>query len=339
MKKALITGFTGQDGRFLAKFLLSKGYKVYGMVRRVSHPNLDFVEKMGLQDVKIVQGDLLDSPSLHRLIREIKPDEVYNLAAQSFVKLSFDEPELTAEITGMGVLRLLEAIRTEHPSAKFYQASSSEMFGDVENNKPQDEHTSLRPRSPYAAAKVFGHHIVKVYRESYGIFACSGMLLNHSSEYRGIEFFTRKVTDYVGRLANGLVDEPLVVGNLNSFRDESYAVDMVRGMWMMLQHETPDDYVLASGETHSMREFLELAFEKAGINISWEGNGLNEVGRDSTTNKILVVISEKFYRPAEVNFLLGDYSKALKILGWYPETTFSELVEIMVNHDIEKYSV
>lgn len=339
MKKALITGFTGQDGRFLAKFLLGKGYKVYGMVRRVSHPNLEFVKEMGLEDVKVVQGDLLDSPSLHKLIREIKPDEVYNLAAQSFVKLSFDEPILTAEVTGMGVLRLLEAIRTEHPTAKFYQASSSEMFGDVLDKNPLNELSPLRPRSPYAVAKEFGHHMVKVYRESYGIFACSGMLLNHSSEYRGIEFFTRKVTDYVGRLVNGLTNEPLIVGNLNSYRDESYAKDMVEGMWMMLQQEKPDDYVLASGKTHSMREFVELAFEHAGINIEWEGEGLNEVGKNFSTGEILIRISEKFYRPAEVNFLLGDYSKALKTLGWYPKTTFSELVDIMVEYDIEKYSV
>ena len=337
MRKALITGFTGQDGSYLAKLLLSKGYEVYGMVRRSSHEDWTFVNEMGLEDVQIVEGDLADSSSLNRLIMNIKPDEVYNLAAQSHVATSFNQPEFTVDITGMGVLRLLEAIRTHYPKARFYQASSSEMFGDVKNYNPQNETTELRPRSPYAAAKVLGHHIVKVYRESYGIYACSGILFNHESPRRGAKFVTRKITDYVARYNNGLVNEPLLLGNIYAQRDWGSAEDYVEAMWLMLQQDIPNDYVIGTGETHSVKDFIIAAFSSINVALEWEGQGVEERAINADTDEVVVQIDKEFYRPAEVNRLLSNASKAIKDLNWQPSTTFNDLVEWMVESDINKY--
>ncbi len=312
---ALITGITGQDGSYLAEFLLSKGYRVVGMVRRSSTTNFDRIHH--IQDaIEIVAGDLLDQSSLMDIMREYQPDEVYNLAAQSFVQASFSQPVLTGEFTALGVTRVLEAIRLIKPDARFYQASSSEMFGKVAE-VPQRETTPFHPRSPYGVAKVYGHWITVNYRESYNLFACSGILFNHESKRRGLEFVTRKVTHAAARISLGLQDK-VKLGNLDARRDWGYAGDYVRGMWLMLQQDQPDDYVLATGETHSVRELCEVAFARVGLD--WQQH---------------VEIDPRFYRPAEVDLLIGDAGKARQRLGWAPEVRFKQLIEMMVDADLE----
>ncbi len=314
-KKALITGITGQDGSYLSEFLLDKGYEVYGMVRRSSVERFDRIEHIK-DRLNLIQGDLTDQSSLDEAIKSIQPAEVYNLAAQSFVPTSWNQPTLTAEVTGIGTTRLLEAIRKIKPDAKFYQASSSEMFGKV-REVPQTELTPFHPRSPYGVAKVYGHFITVNYRESYNIFACSGILFNHESPRRGLEFVTRKITHGAARIKVGLAKE-LRLGNLDAKRDWGFAGDYVKAMWLMLQQSEPDDYVVATGQTHSVREFVELAFGCAGLD--W---------------KKYVVIDPKFLRPAEVELLVGDPAKAKKKLGWKPDVTFEELVKMMVEGDIK----
>jgi len=316
MKKALITGITGQDGSYLAEFLIGKGYKVFGLARRCSTPNYERISHI-LDKIEIVDGDLLDTGSLIRVLSETKPDEVYNLAAQSFVAVSFHEPVLTGEITGLGALRLLEAIRIVNPKIKFYQASSSEMFGKVRET-PQTELTPFHPRSPYGVAKVYAHYSTMNYRESYGMFACGGILFNHESPRRGLEFVTRKISDGVARIHLGLKDK-LTLGNMDARRDWGFAGDYVKAMWMMLQQDKPQDYVIATGETHSIKEFVEEAFKTVGIS-DWE----KYVKQD-----------ERYMRPAEVDLLIGDASKAKKELGWKPEVDFKSLVKMMVEADIK----
>lgn len=336
-KKALITGITGQDGSYLAKLLLEKGYEVYGGYRRSSNLNLWRLQELGIEkEIKLVLFDLLEFTNILRTIREIQPDEVYNLAAQSFVAASFDQPILTAEIDAIGVLRILEALRTLNPEAKFYQASTSEMFGKVQFI-PQNERTPFYPRSPYAVSKVMGHWITVNYREAYNMFACSGILFNHESPLRGLEFVTRKITYGIARIKYGLQDK-IVLGNLSSKRDWGYAPEYVRAMWLMLQQDKPDDYVIASGETHSVREFVEQAFKVINIDIEWHGEGINEKGIDKKTGKVRVEVSPKFFRPAEVNLLIGDYSKAKEKLGWEPKIKFPELIQIMVEADLKRIS-
>lgn len=336
-KKALITGIRGQDGAYLAKFLLEKGYEVWGADRRSGEGSSWRLKELGIDgDVKIVYMDLLEITNIKRTIEKIMPDEVYNLAAQSFVQASFDMPVLTADIDAMGVLRILEILRVVKPDARFYQASSSEMFGKVQQI-PQNEKTPFHPRSPYAVSKLFGHWITVNYRESYGIFACSGILFNHESPLRGIEFVTRKITYGAARIKYGLQDK-IVLGNLESKRDWGYAPEYVEGMWNMLQQDEPDDYVLATGETHTIKEFAERAFQSAGFDIEWEGEGINTKGIDKKSGKVLVEVSKEFYRPAEVDLLIGDASKARQKLGWYPKTKFNELVEIMVKADLDRVS-
>ena len=315
MPKALITGITGQDGSYLADFFLEQGYDVIGMVRRTSTINFDRIRHIQYR-VTIVQGDLLDQVSLINILQEHRPEEIYNLAAQSFVPTSFEQPVLTGEFTALGVTRMLDAIRTVDRSARFYQASSSEMFGKV-HEVPQRETTRLHPRSPYGVAKVYGHWITINYRESYDLFACSGILFNHESPRRGLEFVTHKITNAVARIKLGLADE-VRLGNLDSRRDWGYAPDYVRAMWLMLQQDQPDDYVVATGETHSVREFCQVAFDRVGLD--WEK---------------YVVVDPKFYRPAEVDLLVGDPSKAKRLLGWEPSVTFQDLVRLMVDADLE----
>jgi len=333
MKKVLITGVTGQDGAYLSKFLIEKGYEVYGAFRRVSNLHLDKLELLGVADkIKLVPFELLEFTNIYRTIEKIQPDEVYHLGAQSFVQLSFEEPIFTADVTAIGTCRILEAIRAINPEIKFYQASSSEMFGNVLTS-PQNEMTPFCPRSPYAISKLFGHWMTLNYRDSYGIFACSGILFNHESPLRGLEFVTRKITRSVARIKLGLQDH-VQLGNLDSKRDWGYAPEYTEAMWLMLQRDKPDDYVIATGENHSVREFVEEAFRQAGISLSWTGEGVEEQGLDVKTGKTLVSIDPQFYRPAEVHALMGDYSKAKNTLGWSPKTTFKELVGIMVDHDL-----
>jgi len=332
MKKSLVTGLTGQDGAYLAKFLLEKGYKVYGLHRRSSTANLWRLEHLEIENnVEILDGDLGDFSSIERALEESEPDEVYNLAAQSFVATSWKQPLYTADISGLGVLRVLEAIRNVNLKIKFYQASSSEMFGKVQEI-PQKETTPFYPRSPYGVSKVFGYWATVNYRESFNMFACNGILFNHESPLRGTEFVTRKITDGVAQIKKGLQDH-LELGNLDAKRDWGFAGDYVEAMWLMLQQDKPDDYVIATGETHTVREFVELAFEEVGVNIKWEGKDLDEKGIDSKTGKILVKLNPEFFRPAEVELLIGDPSKAKEKLGWKPKTNFVELVKMMVKSD------
>ena len=315
MKTALITGITGQDGSYLAEFLLGKGYRVIGMVRRTS--TLNFQRIKHIQDrIELVQGDLLDEVSLMTILREYNPDEVYNLAAQSFVQTSWLQPVFTGEVTALGVTRLLDAIRMVNPDIRFYQASSSEMFGKV-REVPQNEHTPFYPRSPYGVAKVYGHWITVNYRESYDLFACSGILFNHESPRRGLEFVTRKVTHGVALIKLGRADE-LRLGNLESQRDWGYAGDYVKAMWLMLQQEKPDDYVVGTGETHSVQELCKAAFDC--LDLDWQK---------------YVVQDPKFYRPAEVDLLVSDSSKARRVLGWEPKVSFEKLIHMMVDADLE----
>lgn len=338
MKKALITGITGQDGSYLAELLLEKGYEVHGIIRRSSNFNtqrIDHIYKDLHKDAKLILhfGDLSESSVIDKLVREINPDEVYNLAAMSHVKVSFEIPEYTADITGVGVLRLLEAIRNYAPQARFYQASSSEMFGKVVET-PQRETTPFYPRSPYGVAKVFGYWITVNYRESYSMHASNGILFNHESPRRGKTFVTRKITRGLARIKLGL-DDTLYLGNLDSKRDWGHAKDYVRGMWQMLQAEKSSDYVLATGETHSIREFVEIASKLLDFDLVWEGSGLREVGIDKKTNKTIVKIDEKYFRPAEVDLLLGDPAKAKKELKWQPEYSFQSLIDEMVRFDLK----
>ena len=333
MKRALITGITGQDGSYLAELLLEKGYEVYGLIRRKSV--VDYGNSEHLKEkVKFIYGDMTDIVSLINIVKDIQPDEVYNLAAQSFVGTSWEQPIATADIDGMGVLNILEAIRISKSDARFYQASTSEMYGKVQSI-PQSEETPFYPRSPYGVAKLYGHWITKNYRESYDMYACSGILFNHDSERRGKEFVTRKITDAVARNKYGVQDY-LELGNLDAKRDWGHSQDYVKAMWLMLQQENADDYVIASGETHMVREFVELAFKEAGIEVVWSGEGVNEIGIDKATGKTIVKINPKFYRPAEVELLLGDPSKAKKTLKWELEISFRELVKRMVNSDLNK---
>ena len=344
-KVALISGITGQDGSFLAELLLEKGYEVHGILRRSSSFNTGRIEHLYLDEwvrdmkqkrlVNLHYGDMTDSSSLIRIIEEVQPDEIYNLAAQSHVKVSFDVPEYTAETDAIGTLRLLEAVRILHKekTTRIYQASTSELFGKVQEI-PQNEKTPFYPRSPYACAKLYGFWIVKNYRESYGMYAVNGILFNHESERRGETFVTRKISLAAARIANGLQDK-LYLGNLNALRDWGYARDYVECMWLMLQQDSPEDYVIATGEYHTVREFTTLAFARAGINLEWSGEGLDEKGIDTATGKILVEVDPKYFRPAEVEQLLGDPTKAKEQFGWNPrQTSFERLVEIMVDHDM-----
>ena len=338
MKKALITGVTGQDGSYLAEFLLSKGYDVHGMIRRSS---VDFRERIahlgGHPNFHLHYGDLSDSMSILKVVGTISPDEIYNLAAQSHVQVSFDSPEYTANIDATGVLRLLEAIRIcgLAETCRFYQASTSELYGKVEE-VPQNENTPFHPYSPYAVAKLYGYWIIKEYREAYNMFCCSGILFNHESERRGETFVTRKITLAAARIAQGKQD-CLYLGNLDSLRDWGYAKDYVECMWLILQHDTPEDFVIATGVQHTVREFATLAFHHAGIELRWEGEGINEKGIDVATGKVVVAVSEDFYRPTDVVNLWGDPTKAKQELGWNPQTTtFEQLVELMVKHDMAK---
>lgn len=342
MKKALITGITGQDGAYLAELLLEKGYEVHGMKRRSSSFNTGRIDHL-YQDVhdknakfKLHYGDLTDSTNLIRLIQEIQPDEIYNLAAQSHVKVSFDCPEYTANADGLGTLRILEAIRILglETKTKFYQASTSELYGLVQET-PQKETTPFYPRSPYACAKLYAYWITVNYREGYGIYASNGILFNHESPRRGETFVTRKITRAAGRIAMGLQDR-LLLGNLSSLRDWGYAPDYVACMWMILQHDTPDDFVIATGEQHTVREFAQAAFEEVGIRLRWEGQGIDEKGIDVNTGRVIVAVSPEFFRPTDVVNLLGDPSKAKETLGWNPtQTSFQELVRKMARHDLE----
>ncbi len=340
MKKALITGITGQDGSYLAELLLEKGYEVHGMIRRASTFNTERIDHLyqdpHVNGVRLFlhYGDLSDGGNISRLISTIRPDEVYHLGAQSHVRVSFDVPEYTGDIDALGTVRILNAIKDSGARAKFYQASSSEMFGKV-LEVPQTEETPFYPRSPYACAKVYGYWITKNYRESYGMFASNGILFNHESPRRGETFVTRKVTRGLARIVSGL-DETLYLGNIDAKRDWGYAKDYVEGMWKMLQNDSPDDYVLATGETHTVREFIEISADLLGIDLVWEGSGENEMGKDAKTRKTIIRIDPKYFRPAEVDLLLGDPSKAKRVLGWEPKTKFRELVKLMTEADLEQ---
>lgn len=333
-KTALITGINGQDGAYLAALLLEKGYEVYGADRRRVDSFSWRLQELGINEkVKHVYMDLLEFNNMYNVIKKVQPNEIYNLAAQSFVAISFEQPLLTSDVDGMGVLRILEAIKAINPKIKYYQASTSEMFGKVQN-MPQNETTPFHPRSPYGVAKLYAHWMTKNYRESYGIFACSGILFNHESPFRGIEFVTKKITNQVAKIKLGLA-EKITLGNINAQRDWGYAKDYVKGMWKMLQHDSPDDYVLATGETNTIRRFVELAFDYIGIKIKWEGKGVDEKGYDATTGRLLVDISPEFYRPCEVDLLIGNATKAQEILQWQPTTKLEKLVGLMVDYDLE----
>ena len=346
IKVALISGITGQDGSFLAEFLIDKGYEVHGILRRSSSFNTGRIEHLYLDEwvrdmkksrlINLHWGDMTDSSSLIRIIQAVRPDEIYNLAAQSHVKVSFDVPEYTAEADAIGTLRMLEAVRILglEKKTKIYQASTSELFGLVQE-VPQKETTPFYPRSPYGVAKQYGFWITKNYRESYGMFAVNGILFNHESERRGENFVTRKITLAASRIAQGFQDK-LYLGNLDSLRDWGYAKDYVECMWLILQHETPEDFVIATGEYHTVREFCTLAFKEVGIELRWEGKGVEEKGIDVNTGRELVAVDPKYFRPAEVEQLLGDPTKAKTMLGWNPrKTSFPELVKIMVQHDMK----
>lgn len=343
MKKALITGITGQDGSYLAEFLLEKGYEVHGIIRRSSSFNTDRIDHL-YQDPHVNgirlflhYGDLSDGSNIARIIERVKPDEIYNLGAQSHVRVSFDTPEYTADVDGLGTLRILDAIKDSEIKTKYYQASSSELFGRVQEN-PQKETTPFYPRSPYGCAKLYAYWIVVNYRESYGIFACNGILFNHESPRRGGTFVTRKITRGLSRILAGK-DDCLYLGNLEAKRDWGYAKDYIEGMFLMLQQKKPNDFVLATGETHSVREFVEECCKFCKIDLRWKGKGKNEIGYDQKTKKTIIKIDTKYYRPTEVDVLLGDPTKAKKELKWTPKTKFSQLVKIMMEADLEKEGV
>lgn len=345
MKKALITGITGQDGSYLAEFLLEKGYEVHGLLRRASYFNTSRIEHLYFEEwikdtqqkrsIELHYGDMTDSSSLVRIIQFVKPDEIYNLAAQSHVKVSFEVPEYTAESDAVGTLRILEAVRIlgMEKTCRIYQASTSELYGKVQE-VPQRETTPFYPRSPYGVAKQYGFWITKNYRESYGMFAVNGILFNHESERRGETFVTRKITLAASRIAQGLQTK-LYMGNLDALRDWGYAKDYVECMWLMLQHPEPEDFVIATGEMHSVREFIELAFKEANIDIIWQGTGVDEKGINKATSEVIVEVDPKYFRPAEVEQLCGDPTKAKTILGWNPtQTSFHDLVKLMMKHDL-----
>ncbi len=340
MKKALITGITGQDGSYLAELLLAKGYEVHGIKRRSSTFNTERIDHIYRDPhqsgnrLHLHYGDLTDSSNLWRLLKEIGPDEIYHLGAQSHVRVSFDTPEYTGDVTGLSTARLLEAMRETCPEARFYQASTSEMFGAAEE-VPQKETTPFHPRSPYGCAKVYSYWIVRNYREGYGLFASNGILFNHESERRGETFVTRKITRALARIRAG-ADDALYLGNLDAKRDWGHARDFVEGMWLMLQHDEPDDFVLATGETHSVREFVAEAARNLGMDMIWEGEGLHERGVDSVSGRTVVRIDPRYFRPSEVDLLVGDATKAREKLGWEPKIRFNELVRLMVEHDAAK---
>lgn len=339
MKKALITGITGQDGSYLTDLLLEKGYEVHGIIRRSSSFNTSRIEHVyqdpHIQDRKLFlhYGDLSDGSSINRILNKVKPDEIYNLGAQSHVRVSFDMPEYTGDVDALGTLRLLDAIRDSSLNVKFYQAGSSEMFGKVLET-PQKETTPFYPRSPYACAKVYAHNIVVNYRESYGLFACNGILFNHESPRRGGTFVTKKITNAFTKIKLGQ-EEKIYLGNLDAKRDWGYAKEYVEAMWLMLQHDVADDYVIATGETHSVREFVEYTGQLLGYKIQWQGTGLQEKGIDINTGKILIEIDPYYYRPAEVDLLLGDPAKSKKVFGWEPKVKFEELVKLMLESEFQ----
>ncbi|MBN8572104.1 MAG: GDP-mannose 4,6-dehydratase [Ignavibacteria bacterium] len=338
-KKALISGITGQDGSYLAEILLKKGYEVHGIIRRSSSFNTGRIDHL-MMDKNIMNksfflyhGDITDTSNLNRLLEKIEPDEIYNLAAQSHVKVSFEVPEYTAEVDAIGTLRFLDAIRETGIKTKFYQASTSELYGKVQE-VPQKETTPFYPRSPYGVAKIYGYWIVVNYREAYNLYACNGILFNHESPRRGETFVTRKITRAVAAIKKGK-QESLTLGNLDSKRDWGFAPEYCEGMWMMMQQKTPEDYVLATGETHTVKEFVDLSFKSVGIELEWEGKEEKEKGKDKNTGKVLVSVDSTYYRPTEVDLLIGDASKAKKNLGWEPKVKFEELVDIMVKADLE----
>jgi len=337
MKKAMITGITGQDGAYLSRLLLEKGYEVHGTFRRTSDLHLNRLKYLGVdRDISYLPLELLEFNNIYKAIERVQPDEFYNLGAQSFVALSFDEPIFTTDVTALGPLRVLEAVRVLNPRIKFYQASSSEMFGKV-RTVPQDETTPFYPRSPYSIAKLTAHWTTVNYRESYGLFACSGILFNHESPLRGLEFVTRKITRGIAQIQHRL-QEKLTLGNLNARRDWGFAPEFVEAMWLMLQQSKADDFVVATGETHTIREFVEEAFRAVGRDIYWEGKDGEEKGKDKKTGKVLVEVSPEFFRPAEVDLLIGNAGKAEAILGWKPKTRFKDLVHLMVEADLQRVS-
>ncbi|WP_255471703.1 GDP-mannose 4,6-dehydratase [Endozoicomonas sp. OPT23] len=335
LKKAFLTGVTGQDGSYLAEFLLEKGYEVHAIVRRSSVFTTQRIDHiMAHPKFKTYHGDLSDSSNLHTLLAKIQPDEVYNLGAQSHVGVSFEVPEYTAEVDAVGTIRLLDAIKDLGQNPRFYQASTSELFGGLPETAPQSEKTPFYPKSPYGAAKLYAYWVTVNYRESYGLYACNGILFNHESPRRGETFVTKKITKGVAKISQGR-QEILTLGNLDAKRDWGYAKDYVECMWLMLQQDKPDDYVIASGETYTVRQFVEWTFEAVNIEIKWEGSGVNEKGIDVKSGKVLVEVDEKYFRPAEVDLLWGDPSKAREKLGWEPKTSIKQLVELMVQYDLK----
>lgn len=341
MKKALITGITGQDGSYLTEFLLNKGYQVHGMIRRASTFNTKRIDdlfenpEIGNKSLFLHHGDLTDSSNINRMIERVQPDEIYNLAAQSHVQVSFEVPEYTAETDAIGTLRILDAIKESGIKCKFYQASTSELYGGMPSTVPQNENTPFYPRSPYAAAKLYAYWITVNYREGYNLYACNGILFNHESPRRGETFVTRKITRAIANILIGKHDK-LSLGNLDAKRDWGFAGDYVEGMWMMMQQDKPTDYVLATGEAHTVREFAEKAFEQVGIEIQWKDSGVNEKGFDSKSGKLLIDINPRYFRPTEVEFLLGDPSKVEKEIGWKRKVDFNGLVRMMVEADLEQ---
>lgn len=336
MKKAIITGITGQDGAYLAQLLLEKGYKVFGAYRRTSSQNFWRMDYLGIRNhpnLMLVEHDLIDAASTIRMVSEIKPDEIYNLAAQSFVHVSFDQPLATSMITGIGVTHMLEAIRIVNKNIKFYQASTSELYGKVQE-VPQKETTPFYPRSPYGVSKLYAHWMVTNYRESYDMFACSGILFNHESPLRGIEFVTRKISDAVARISEGIQDV-IDLGNLDASRDWGYAPEFVEGMYKMLQHNNPDTFVLATNKAYTVRQFVQYAFNVVGIDVKWEGSGVSERGINKKTGKTIVKINKDFFRLSEVDALIGDYSKAEKELAWVPQVELKKICQIMVESDLK----
>jgi len=336
MKKAIITGITGQDGAYLAQLLLEKGYKVFGAYRRTSSQNFWRMDYLGIRNhpnLMLVEHDLIDAASTIRMVSEIKPDEIYNLAAQSFVHVSFDQPLATSMITGIGVTHMLEAIRIVNKNIKFYQASTSELYGKVQE-VPQKETTPFYPRSPYGVSKLYAHWMVTNYRESYDMFACSGILFNHESPLRGIEFVTRKISDAVARISEGIQDV-IELGNLDASRDWGYAPEFVEGMYKMLQHNNPDTFVLATNKAYTVRQFVQYAFNVVGIDVKWEGSGVSERGINKKTGKKIVKINKDFFRLSEVDALIGDYSKAEKDLAWVPQVELKKICQIMVESDLK----
>jgi len=335
VKKALITGISGQDGAYLAKLLLEKGYRVIGGDRRTASGSLWRLQSLGIaNDVEITDFELAEFTNIYTVIEKFQPDEIYNLAAQSFVAVSFEMPIMTSDITGLGVSRILETIRKINPKIKFYQASSSEMFGQIVE-KVQNEKTAFHPRSPYGVAKLFGHWMTINYRESYNMFACSGILFNHESPLRGKEFVTRKITMGLSKVKSGQLSY-LELGNINAKRDWGFAGDYVEAMYLMMQHDIPDDYVISTGENHSIKDFIKIVCDELDIKIEWSGENLNEKCIDSSTGKVIIKINPKYYRPAEVDVLLGDSSKAKNTFGWEPKTSFEELVSMMIKADYNK---